>query len=207
MDVKKLHRKKETRAQRLKKEQKRWKKRSKKSNKQRSLKRLKNRSKARRQARERYHNNPEPTLAYQKEYYKKNRKRIIKRVRAYEKKNRRKVSMRHNKAAQKKRKELKEEVYTHYSRGKPRCVCCGISGIEFLNTDHIKGRKNMERDKKLRKLGYSQKLKGDHLIVWLKNNNFPRGFQILCWNCNYGKLIEGKCPHKIKNFWQTRLLA
>jgi len=142
-------------------------------NEQARLRRLKNLSKARKQARDRYRNNPGPTLAYQEERYKKKRKKIIKAVSAYTKKNKRKVYMRHNKAARKKREELKEEVFAQYSHGKPRCVCCGISGIEFLNMDHIKGRKIMERDKKLKKLGYSQKLKADHLIVWLEKNMTP----------------------------------
>lgn len=33
----------------------------------------------------------------------------------------------------------------------------------------------------------------------LKQNNYPRGFQILCYNCNNAKSIQGQCPHQIKN--------
>jgi hypothetical protein len=30
---------------------------------------------------------------------------------------------------------------------------------------------------------------------WLRNNNYPHRFQILCWNCNVTKQLYGSCPH------------
>jgi hypothetical protein len=37
----------------------------------------------------------------------------------------------------------------------------------------------------------------DALILWLKKNGFPAGFQVLCANCNHGKRVNGGvCPHK-----------
>ena len=37
------------------------------------------------------------------------------------------------------------------------------------------------------------------IYIWLKNNNFPEGFQVLCFNCNCGKARnKGICPHSGK---------
>ena len=37
---------------------------------------------------------------------------------------------------------------------------------------------------------------GVALYRWLKKNNFPEGFQVLCWNCNHAKFFNGgNCPH------------
>ena len=37
----------------------------------------------------------------------------------------------------------------------------------------------------------------ENLNYWLEKNNFPSGFQILCWNCNFAKGSLGKCPHEL----------
>jgi len=94
------------------------------------------------------------------------------------------------------RRDRKEIVFSHYSNGKINCNCCGITGIEFLTVDHVVSRKKMEGDTQLMKLGYSAKLIGKDLYKWLEMNNFPVGFQILCWNCNFAKGSLGKCPHE-----------
>lgn len=58
----------------------------------------------------------------------------------------------------------------------------------FLTIDHIDNRGAEHR----RTIGTG----GDALVRWLKKNNFPPGFQILCWNCQWGKRIVGTCPHQ-----------
>ena len=46
---------------------------------------------------------------------------------------------------------------------------------------------------------------GTKFYRWLKRNNFPEGFQVLCFNCNCGKEInKGVCPHKSKNVFLDR---
>jgi len=81
----------------------------------------------------------------------------------------------------------------------PCCNCCGEnSHIEFLAIDHIAGKKQMDSERGLIKLGYSSKLDGNGLVNWLIHNDFPEGFQILCHNCNLAKGHYGKCPHKRK---------
>ncbi len=41
--------------------------------------------------------------------------------------------------------------------------------------------------------------KKDSLYRWIIKNNFPEEFQILCFNCNSGRHINGGiCPHEEK---------
>jgi hypothetical protein len=72
----------------------------------------------------------------------------------------------------------------HYSNNDPKCACCGERHYEFLAIDHIYG--GGCRHKKEIKCC---------LPLWLIKNNFPKGFQILCHNCNMAKGFYGKCPH------------
>ena len=58
---------------------------------------------------------------------------------------------------------------------------CGITGIEFLNIDHIEGRAKYRHDRSF---------KGGKLYRFLKNQNCPDGFQVLCWNCNVKKHLD-----------------
>ena len=90
----------------------------------------------------------------------------------------------------------KLQVYTHYSNGIPKCACCGIMKIEFLTMDHIMPKSEMEKEPKMIKMGFKATRKAAQLNLWLVTNNFPKGFQILCWNCNFAKGMLGKCPHK-----------
>ena len=107
-----------------------------------------------------------------------------------------------NRAREKKRVEkIRLKVLQYYSKHLsdsdiPCCWCCGESHIEFLALDHAEGRKEMDSDTKLVKLGYSSRLISQGLVNWIIRNNFPEGFKILCHNCNMAKGIYGKCPHE-----------
>ena len=97
--------------------------------------------------------------------------------------------------------EKKEIVYTHYSKKLSNsdvscCNCCGYVGIKFLTVDHIIPKREMEKDPKMIEMGFKAKRTGHPLNQWLITNNFPKGFQILCWNCNFAKGVLGKCPHQ-----------
>jgi len=96
------------------------------------------------------------------------------------------------------RKKTKLDVYTHYSNGVPKCACCGVSGIEFLTVDHIIPKLEMKKDQKMIEIGYMSYATGHRLNQWLVAKNFPKGFQILCYNCNFAKGVFGDCPHMIK---------
>jgi len=81
----------------------------------------------------------------------------------------------------------------------PCCNCCGLNRhIHFLALDHIAGKKQMDSEPELIKLGYSSKMQQQVLIRWILENNFPKGFQILCHNCNNAKGFYGKCPMENK---------
>lgn len=90
----------------------------------------------------------------------------------------------------KKREAVRIEGLTHYSQGIPHCACCGETTVEFLSFDHINGggRKHAEERRKLGEPG--------PLSTWLKKNNFPEGYQVLCHNCNQARGYYGVCPHQ-----------
>jgi hypothetical protein len=97
-------------------------------------------------------------------------------------------------------KENRLKVLQYYSKrlsksNVPCCNCCGLnSHIEFLTVDHIAGRQEMDSEPELKKLKYMSKLSGTALVIWIIKNNFPKGFQILCHNCNQTKGYYGQCP-------------
>ncbi len=84
----------------------------------------------------------------------------------------------------------------------PCCNCCKENfHIDFLAVDHIAGMKKMDLEPELVKKGYSSKLARVMLLTWIIENNFPKGFQILCSNCNFAKGMKknnNKCPHELQ---------
>jgi hypothetical protein len=97
------------------------------------------------------------------------------------------------KASKISRQKLRIEVLTHYSKGKLRCACCGIKMLEFLGIDHIRGGGAKHK----------REVVGSHLYDWLKKNNFPKGFRVLCHNCNQSLGAYGYCPHGLKRTTAT----
>jgi hypothetical protein len=81
-----------------------------------------------------------------------------------------------------------QKVLDAYGR---KCACCGEMEEKFLSIDH------------LTYSGYQAKKQGLHpkdsysFYRWLVKNNFPPDFQLLCMNCNWGKMRNhGVCPHQ-----------
>jgi len=70
-----------------------------------------------------------------------------------------------------------------------KCACCGESTYEFLSIDHIDGGGNKHRKEINSKGGWA-------FATWLKKNDYPEGFQVLCHNCNMAKGCYSKCPHE-----------
>jgi hypothetical protein len=84
------------------------------------------------------------------------------------------------------RAALRLEVLRHYSEKEiPECACCLISFLEFLGIDHINGGGAKHK----------REVVGAHLYIWLKKNGFPKGFRVLCHNCNQSFGAYGYCPH------------
>lgn len=80
------------------------------------------------------------------------------------------------------------KVIKYYSKGKMNCKCCGEKEYKFLAIDHSNNN------------GYEHRktLNTPNIALWIIKNGYPKGFQILCHNCNMGKRMNGGiCPHKM----------
>ncbi len=67
-----------------------------------------------------------------------------------------------------------------------RCVCCGEQEPVFLCVDHIDEGRPEGPKKKV----------GGQLYTWLRDQGYPSGFQILCFNCNNAIRYGRVCPHQ-----------
>lgn len=81
------------------------------------------------------------------------------------------------------RRRLKIAVLSQYSEGSPKCKVCGERRMACLTIDHIKG--NGRKHK--RELGI---VAGSSFYYWLKKNDYPKDFQVLCMNCQWIKRYE-----------------
>ena len=81
------------------------------------------------------------------------------------------------------RVKIKETVLTHYGHA---CVCCGITDSDLLCFDHIHNDGAAFRAETIR----------GPIGPWLIRNDFPDDIQLMCFNCNDGRRINGGiCPH------------
>lgn len=123
---------------------------------------------------------------YHKDYYEKNRSKWRGYFKTWYSKHKKEANLK----TRKERHDLKVEVLTHYST-KPYPVCADpfhlhlpndpmLTDIDCLTVDHINDGGTKER----KTIGY-----GSSFYLWLKRNNFPSGFQDLCWNCQWKKRI------------------
>ncbi len=86
-------------------------------------------------------------------------------------------------------RKLRQRAYEAY--GGARCACCGETEQCFLTIDHIDGGGNQHRRE------ISSNKRGAHIYEWLRDNNYPSGFQVLCQNCNVGRWRNGGlCVHQ-----------
>ncbi len=82
------------------------------------------------------------------------------------------------------RLKLKQDFVKAYGG---KCTCCGENGIEFLTVAHL----NNDGAKHRKEIGGSNRLH-----TWLKQKKYPKGFGVLCFNCNAADYYYGGCPHK-----------
>lgn len=85
------------------------------------------------------------------------------------------------------RRRLKVKTLTYYSIvDYPICARCGIIDIDILCLDHIEG--GGRKDIRERNV-----VGGYKLYYQLKREGYPKGYQVLCANCNLKKqIVEGK---------------
>lgn len=95
-------------------------------------------------------------------------------------------------------KQLRLEILRHYCKGDPYCQCpgCDVREPSFLTLDHINNDGAAHRRAIAKKHG--RNAGSGTVLLWIKRNGFPSGFQVLCYNCNCGKQYsgKGKCPHE-----------
>ena len=79
--------------------------------------------------------------------------------------------------------QMKMAVLSHYSLAEePECARCGINDIDVLCIDHVNGVDPIHKKTPLRS--------GGGLYEWLIKSGYPKGFQVLCANCNLKKRLE-----------------
>lgn len=83
--------------------------------------------------------------------------------------------------------KLKKRIFDFYGW---ECNCCKENEKKFLTIDHIYNDGFQDKSHKgFRRSGYI-------FYKSIIDNNYPKTYQILCWNCNCGKQINGGiCPH------------
>lgn len=76
---------------------------------------------------------------------------------------------------------LKTKILSSYSNPPeiPVCNNCGEQDIDVLCLDHLKGGGSKHR-RSLRK-------EGIRFYEWIMRSGFPKGYQVLCYNCNTKK--------------------
>lgn len=87
-------------------------------------------------------------------------------------------------------KKIRDEVFSAYGGYRCQCPGCDATEPDFMQIDHVNN-DGAEHRKSLPGLGAG-------LYRWLKNNNYPPGFTVLCASCNHSKGKKGsggKCIH------------
>ena len=84
---------------------------------------------------------------------------------------------------------LKRRVLTHYGGGELVCVKCGFNDIRALSIDHLNNN-GYEHRKEMKRTGVN-------FYRLLEKQEYPRGYQTLCMNCNFIKReVERECYPK-----------
>lgn len=93
---------------------------------------------------------------------------------------------RHDRVRRERRKDEAFQAYGGYV-----CACCGERERTFLQIDHVNNNGAEHR----KQMGYTDG--HGRIFRWLRKENYPPGFQVLCANCNWGKHMNGgTCPHQ-----------
>lgn len=130
--------------------------------------RLKNPEKFKKQSKESRQRHPDKVRARKRKNYWKHRDTELARSKTWYRKN-------------------KDLVIQHYGGNPPKCSCCFTSIREFLTIEHKNGGGTAHR----------KNIGAGNLPYFLVKNNFPDGYDVLCYNCNCAKAISKICPHKL----------
>jgi hypothetical protein len=75
------------------------------------------------------------------------------------------------------RSNLRMLALWRYGGQPPACRCCGEDAIRFLC---VHGPRKLTT----------------RLYGWLKENGYPSGYHVLCYNCSFSWRIYNRCPHQ-----------
>ena len=121
-----------------------------------------------------------------------NRGRVAARGREYRAANRKRISAQRREHYFVNRDRLTAQKREHYRKlrlaairayGGSVCTNCGEDRLEVLTLDHV----GNDGSKHRRAVGI-----GPKFYRWLQRNNYPPGLQVLCFNCNSGKTVDGE---------------
>lgn len=85
---------------------------------------------------------------------------------------------------------LREGIIKYYGAA---CSCCKQTNPDLLTVDHINNDGYAER----KKPGMAG---GEQFYRNLRDQGYPDGYRLLCWNCNSGRAVNGGvCPHARAN--------
>ena len=105
--------------------------------------------------------------------------------------------LKREKYGKKYRRNIKIEALVAYSVGDiPKCACCGETTIDFLTLDHVNNDGAAHRKMFF---GPNDTKSGNWFYRKLRDAGWPNDvpLQVLCANCNLGKMIHGICPHQM----------
>lgn len=132
--------------------------------------------------------NPEKARANTRKWRLKNIERVREYSRKYAKINRAEKTANAKTA----RIRLRTQVIQAYGG---KCACCGEVNEIFLAIDHINNDGAAERK---RLYGRQAGSSSTRFYRLLRRQQYPNGYQVLCWNCNWAK-HRGGCPHKTQS--------
>lgn len=124
-----------------------------------------------------YFGNKERVSSQKKIQYVVNKEKIKQRCHDYYERKRVLIQMKTSNYYQNWKVYNKKIAIFHYTDGKMCCKNCGEDILDFLTIDHINGGGIQHR----------KSIGSRNIHVWLRKNNFPDGFQVLCYNCNCSK--------------------
>lgn len=127
--------------------------------------------------------------ACKKDHYGRNKDRVRDRYRDYLAANRERIYAYNAAWSRNRNRELRDEATKAYGG---KCACCGETEPAFLQLDHIYNDGAADR---------KQFKTCTQLMISLRSKGWPKDrIQLLCANCNFGKLMNGgTCPHQERN--------
>jgi len=127
-----------------------------------------------------YQKNKQHVAYIHKQYKIAHREHLKKTEQAYYLKNREKYIIRNTE------RRRADRLAAINAYGGPKCPKCGDTRLAVMTIHHI----NHNGAEHRRQLVNGKNSRGSRIFYWLRLNNYPPGFQVLCQNCNYLEYLE-----------------